>query len=492
MKYCASCGTPHEPHTRFCAGCGTPLGPAPAVLDTGVPAPEDTTGLATTTSASFPDPEPGPARAAPHEHGDDIASASEPTDPILAGSDSVSATTPPAAKNHESRTASFAREGHTGGRVSNPVISCPVCGTIHEEWTPFCETCGAAASPATFSDADLSTVPAEQVAACSQCGHALRSTQLFCTSCGSPNQLAANQSTDQTDTADTANVSSTAASGAGSFERPPARGAPAGTGQQTWEQPQPAWAPPPNERWVPHHQPSLETQSLIGGGLSVPPRASGDAPVDRPDRSRRSLLIASLVMAVLIVAGAAVGIRHLISPSPISKAAGSTAALTSPPPTRPSAPVTPTTPTKHAPITPPPDPQAVAIAALQANRAGDVNSISLTGQWVAQLASKTPGIVDPNQVTARGVHTFTAVDILNEFLKARSNPVYGTYVGLLLSTDYGTRQLYKGQALWVTFAAVPGFSSAADVETWCTQQFPTLSGSLLADFCTPTTLDPPG
>jgi Double zinc ribbon len=211
---------------------------------TGVPAPEDTTGPATTTSASFPDPEPGPARAAPHEHGDDIASASEPTDPILAGSDSVSATPPPAAKDHESRTASFAREGHTSGRVSNPVISCPVCGTIHEEWTPFCETCGAAAPPATFPDADPSPVPAEQAAACSQCGHALRSTQRFCTSCGSPNQLAANQSTDQTDTADPANVSSTAASGAGSFERPPARGAPAGTGQQTWEQPQPAWAPP--------------------------------------------------------------------------------------------------------------------------------------------------------------------------------------------------------------------------------------------------------
>src|SRR5664280_2349855 len=226
MKYCASCGTPHEPRARFCAGCGTSLRPAPDVRDSGVPATKETTGPATTSSASSSDPEPEPARAVLHEHGDDSAPASEPTLAMPADSDSVLATSP-------------------------------------------------------------------------------------------------------------------AASGAVSIEPRPARGAPSGTGQQTWEQPQPPQSPTLNERWVPHTQSNLETQSLIGGGLSVPPRGSGDAPVDRPDRSRRSLLVASLVMAVLIVAGATVGIRHLISPSPIAKAAGSTAALTSPPPTRASAPVTP-------------------------------------------------------------------------------------------------------------------------------------------------------
>jgi hypothetical protein len=197
-------------------------------------------------------------------------------------------------------------------------------------------------------------------------------------------------------------------------------------------------------------------------------------------------------MAVLIVAVAAVGIRHMTSASSVSRAVGSTAAPTSSPSTLASKPAATTSPTKQVPIAPTPDPQVVAIAALQANRAGDLHSIPLTGQWIAQLASKTPGIVDPNQITAQGGHTFSAADILSEFLRARNNPDYGTYVGLLLSTDYGTAQLYRGQALWVTFAAVPGFSSADDVRTWCAQQFPTLTGSVLDDSCTPRTLDPLG
>ena len=377
MKYCASCGTPHEPHARFCAGCGTSLRPAPDVRDSGVPATEETTGPATTTSASSSDPEPGPARAVLHEQGDETGPASEPTLAIPADSDSVLATSP-------------------------------------------------------------------------------------------------------------------AASGAVSIEPPPARGAPSGTGQQTWEQPQPPQAPTLTERWVPHTQSNLETQSLGGGGLSVPPRASGDAPVGRPERSRRLLLIASVVMAVLIIAVAAVGIRHMTSASSVSRAVGSTAAPTSSPSTLASKPAATTSPTKQVPIAPTPDPQVVAIAALQANRADDLHSIPLTGQWIAQLASKTPGIVDPNQITAQGGHTFSAADILSEFLKARNNPNYGSYVGLLLSTDYGTPQLYKGQALWVTFAAVPGFSSADDVRTWCAQQFPTLTGTVLDDSCTPRTLDPLG
>ena len=376
------------------------------------------------------------------------------------------------------------------------MIACPACGTIHDQWAPFCGTCGAAVPPVVSPDADLGAVPAEQPAACSQCGRAVGPTQRFCASCGFPNQFAADQSADQAETADTAGASGTAAGTGGSLGRQPVRRGPAGTGRQTWEQSQPGWARPRNEHWVQHDQPILQaqtpTQALIEGGLSVPSGASGDGRVDRSDRSRRRLLIASLVMAVLIVVGVSFGIRHLASASPASRAGGSTAALTSPPPTRASAPATPATPTKQAPISASHDPQAVAIAALQANRAIDLNSIALTGQWVAQLASKTPGIVDPNQVTAQGGHTFTAEDILSDFLKSRSNPVYGSHVGILLSTDYGSRKLYRGQALWVTFAAVPGFSSAADVETWCAQQFPTLSSSSLADFCTPRTLDPLG
>ena len=231
-----------------------------------------------------------------------------------------------------------------------------------------------------------------------------------------------------------------------------------------------------------------DTQAIFDETPGIP------VPSGRPDRSRRSLLVALVVTAVLIVAGAGFGIHQLTSPSNTSKAVGLATTPASPQPTvATSTPATTTTtPVEPAPTTVRPDPQALALATLQAIRAADLPKIALTGQWVAQLASKNPGIVDLKQTTARGDHTFTAADILNEYRKARSNPIYGTYVGLLLSTDYGTRQLYNGQPLWVTVAAVPGFSSANAVKTWCAQQFPTLTGSVLDDSCTSRTLDPPG
>jgi hypothetical protein len=199
------------------------------------------------------------------------------------------------------------------------------------------------------------------------------------------------------------------------------------------------------------------------------------------------------VTTVLIAVAVAVGIHRLTSSSDTSNAVGFAKTPASPQPTlTTSAPATTTTPVEPAPTTVMPDPQTLALATLQAIRTADLPKIALTGQWVAQLASKNPGIVDLKQTTARGDHTFAAADILSEYRKARSNPIYGSYVRLMLSTDYGTRQLYNGQPLWVTVAVVPGFSSANAVDTWCAQQFPTLTGAVLDDSCTARTLDPPG
>jgi predicted amidophosphoribosyltransferase len=385
---------------------------------------------------------------------------------------------------------------HTAGRVSNPVISCPACGATHDEWAPFCGTCGAPAPPAavldtvvTTASADVTTASAEQAPACRKCGRAMRPAQHFCISCGTQNQFAVDRTTYQTTPAATADVSSTVIIDPGSIKLPPKPGAPTAT----WQQAQPPWASSSNERPVPHVPPSPEMDPNIEGGSPVPPDASGEAATGRPDRSRGSLLTASVLTAVLIVAGAGVGIHLLTSPSPASKEVAPTKTPSSPHVTvATSTLATTTTPVRPAPTTAPTDPQAAALAKLQALRAFDLPKIALAGQWIAQLASKTPGIVDLNQTTARGDHNFTAADILDEYQKARSNPIYGTYVGLLLSTDYGTRQLYKGRPLWVTLAAVPGFSSADAVRTWCAQQFPTLTGSILDDFCTPRTLDPLG
>jgi zinc-ribbon domain len=230
-----------------------------------------------------------------------------------------------------------------------------------------------------------------------------------------------------------------------------------------------------------------ETQTTFDDTPGIP------VPSGRPHRSRRSRLVAFVVTAVLIVVAVAVGIHRLTSSSDTSNAVGLATTPASPQPTFATrTPATTTTPVEPASTTVQPDPQALAQATLQSIRAADLPKIALAGQLVAQLASKNPGIVDLKQTTARGDHTFTAADILNEYRKARSNPIYGTYVGLLLSTDYGTRQLYNGQPLWVTVAVVPGFSSANAVQTWCAQQFPTLTGAVLDDSCTPRTLDPPG
>ncbi len=229
-----------------------------------------------------------------------------------------------------------------------------------------------------------------------------------------------------------------------------------------------------------------DTQTTFDDTPGIP------VPSGRPHRSRQSRLVAFVVTAVLIVVAVAVGIHRLTSPSDTSNAVGLATKPASPQPTFATSTPATTTPVEPAPTTVRRDPQALALATLQSIRAADLPKIALAGQWVAQLASKNPGIVDPKQTTARGDHTFTAADILSEYRKARSNPIYGSYVGLLLSTDYGTRQLYSGQPLWVTVAVVPGFSSANAVKTWCAQQFPTLTGAVLDDSCTPRTLDPPG
>jgi len=153
------------------------------------------------------------------------------------------------------------------------------------------------------------------------------------------------------------------------------------------------------------------------------------------------------------------------------------------------------TPTPSPPPSPGPSPtvdgQAAALKELQQLRDADIGTVPLERQYVAQLASKSAGIVDQHQVAADGTHTFQATDILAEHLRLRKADSLDTRIVLLLSTDYGRRQLYQGQPLWVTFA-LGDFGSAAAVQQWCARRFPGLSGALLADYCTPRRLEPVG
>ncbi|MEP7193222.1 MAG: hypothetical protein ABI903_10185 [Actinomycetota bacterium] len=239
---------------------------------------------------------------------------------------------------------------------------------------------------------------------------------------------------------------------------------------------------------------TTQTQSLRRAPLPaslVPAMQPRLTPGNRPILGKRAFL----ALAVAVAAGIAAfamgrsGTPSATSNARISQTAPSpiaTSASVADPPTPSAVVPPPSTPTPA-----PPDPRLMALRQLAGIRAGDVQTVAFSGQWVAQLASKLPGIVDPLQTTSSGSHTFAATDILDEYTTARNNADFGSDVRLLLSTDYGNRQLYKGKPLWVTVAMVSTFTSAQDVNTWCAQQFPALSGNLLADSCTARTLDPP-
>lgn len=224
------------------------------------------------------------------------------------------------------------------------------------------------------------------------------------------------------------------------------------------------------------------------------PQTTIPVPNGRHGHPRRSLLVAAVVAAVLIVALAGVGIHQLTSPTRTSEAVGSASVPASSQPTATtSAPATTNIPVQPVPSSAPattqaPDPELAALAALNQQRAADLSTTPRNGQWVAQLSSKYDGIVDPLQTTASGSHTFHNADILAEFQRFQRRDLGGAPLTLLLSTDYGQKQTVSGQALWVTFALPAGLTSANAVQSWCSTYFAPLTGPALADTCTPTQL----
>ncbi|WP_433795159.1 hypothetical protein [Actinoplanes sp. CA-252034] len=136
------------------------------------------------------------------------------------------------------------------------------------------------------------------------------------------------------------------------------------------------------------------------------------------------------------------------------------------------------------------DPQEEALAQLEAIRQEDLGTVSFDGQFVAQIASKYPGVNDPYQSAADGTHTFQVSDILAEHQRLRAEHGDAEHpVILLRSTDYGKRQLVGGQPLWVTFV-VGGFPDKESVLTWCSSHFGNLSATELKNHCDSRNLRP--
>lgn len=208
------------------------------------------------------------------------------------------------------------------------------------------------------------------------------------------------------------------------------------------------------------------------------------APTRKGRLPRRWVLggIGAVVIAAAAVAIAATHQQPQAKPSPQATVQLAIPATT---------PVAIETPQEPATPTPTADSEQTALDDLNRLHDQDLTALTFSGQWVAQMASKTVGILDPLQSTRNGTHTFLAADILWEHQQLREGDNSGADVRLLISTDYGQRHTYEGKPLWVTVAMDPAYNSSADVEAWCARRFATLNGDALNNACVPRQLNPP-
>ncbi len=220
--------------------------------------------------------------------------------------------------------------------------------------------------------------------------------------------------------------------------------------------------------------------------IDLPPVADLP-PRQGPGRWPRPLVIGAAAVAVLLVLGTGVGVGVVIGHARRTAGGTTNPAVHAAPPPSVAAPVLPSSAPPS--LSPSPDPDVAALARLRNLREHDLNLVALDGRYVAQLASKIVGIVDPRQTTATGSHTFYAADILAEHLALRRHAAPDAPVVLMLSTDFGSRSRYHGQPLWMTLA-LGRFPSADAVRGWCAARFPQYGGALLANRCLPRRLDP--
>jgi len=202
------------------------------------------------------------------------------------------------------------------------------------------------------------------------------------------------------------------------------------------------------------------------------------------------MLVAAIVAGAVLLAGGGYAAAKLTvlkdatagSASTLA-AAGARATPTSIPATSaeaspaitPSAVAVPATPTPTP--TPIVDPAVAAKVKLEALVAKDA-ATTVRGQWVAQLSSKSEGIVD----TTLQPGPFTVPDILAEHLRLRSDPGYGSLVRLVHLGDWGSLAA-PASPMWVTVADI-NVSSSAEVTAWCEAQF-SQRGKALDNVCFP-------
>jgi hypothetical protein len=396
--------------------------------------------------------------------------------------------------------------GNCGTRLpeaaAESFIRCPSCSTEASPGTVFCGNCGRrldeTLSPATVvppaRPIKKLLLPAASVGGCENCGATDRADDGSCRACqGEPAEGPSAITTSPFATTTPAPRHQATAPATSNENRLPPATARTGNSAMTSDASTVRQQVPYSTRAVENTQTigpppgqyenvNAVRQPRIDDHRKASP-AAFPAPPGRSSHSWRPwLLIAPLVLAAL-AGGVVIGHRNTTS---TVKASQSTEQTSS---TAPASTPAPTQAPTQAPI-PAPDPGLVALAALNQQRTADLPTTPLDGQWVAQLSSKYDGISDPLQTSGSGSHTFSNVDILAEFQRLQGLDLGGASVTLLLSTDYGQKQTVSGHALWVTFA-LPGLSSASEVQSWCSTHFAPLTGPALADTCTPAQLYPP-
>ena len=119
-----------------------------------------------------------------------------------------------------------------------------------------------------------------------------------------------------------------------------------------------------------------------------------------------------------------------------------------------------------------------AFVTLEHLVADDRRLSPIRGQWVAQLASKSEGIVDRTQQAA----PFTLPQILAEIMSLKDNPDYGPLVRVVHQGDWGTSTAGP-KPMWVTVADID-VTARADVVSWCEGHF-SQRGQALLNVCYP-------
>ena len=224
-----------------------------------------------------------------------------------------------------------------------------------------------------------------------------------------------------------------------------------------------------------------------------------------PTTKRRSLALAvGSVVALLAVIAASFWWGRMADRSPAAASAPLTSRST------PSAPTTPGAPAKAAPVasaaaasTPTESPatpsltpsrtrdaSAQALAALRATADDDLRDLSLDGHWIAMLAGKTPGLVDPLDPPPEGAK-WTLPAIATQHEQLRADPRFDGRVYLVLSTSFGRAVTdAKGRPYYVTIYD-GDFTGPRAVRSWCSQTFVDLTADQRADRCAPAQLSEP-